>query len=260
MKNTKNWKELVLIAYQLVKLLFFYPSKIFELMQLIITKPRLLGELIHLTERRKWIESANFSTIIDVGGFIGSFSYAIHTLLPKAKIYAFEPNPETYPKLIQNLKNIQEFQAFNTALGDTNGYVDFFANEFSASSSLLPTEDLLIKNYPYTVNTNKTQVKISKLDDFSTSMILVSPTLLKIDVQGFEEKVLAGGLETLKKVDVIILEISYQSLYKGQSTFDKVYKLLTGLGFEYKGSFEAAFSPIDGSILQSDIIFSRTKG
>ena len=43
-----------------------------------------------------------------------------------------------------------------------------------------------------------------------------TPVLLKVDVQGFEKSVFAGGKKTLKKTDIIISEVSFRQLYKDQ--------------------------------------------
>jgi FkbM family methyltransferase len=252
-----DWKDMILKAVQLGCLPLNYPSIAIQLIWLMITKPRLLGELVHYTTHRKWINTSNFITVVDVGGYIGSFSYAIHTLLPKARIYSFEPIQNNYDQLMENMENIPSFYAFNTALGDQRGEVDFFMNEFSPSSSMLPMERLLKDNYPYAANSTKVKVKIAKLDDFLVEINLVSPVILKIDVQGYEEAVLRGATETLKRTDVIILEVSYQPLYLRQGTFNEIYKLLIENGFEFKGCFAPMLSKLDGSILQSDAVFSK---
>ena len=57
--------------------------------------------------------------------------------------------------------------------------------------------------------------------------------ILQIDVQGAEKFVLEGANKILKKVKAIFIEISInKGFYKGASTFDNLYKLLTKRGFK----------------------------
>ncbi len=115
-----------------------------------ITNPRLLGELALFTPHRQWYKSQNFSTVIDVGGFVSSFSYAIHILTPKSLIFCFEPIVGNHRKLMNNMSGVSNFRAFNLALGDKCGTRDFFINKFSPASSVMQMEELHIKNYPHT--------------------------------------------------------------------------------------------------------------
>jgi hypothetical protein len=85
--------------------------------------------------------------------------------------------------------------------------------------------------------------------------LLKTPLLIKIDVQGFERMVILGGIQTIKKAEVLIVEVSFQELYENQVPFDTIYSLLTGLGFTFIGNYDQLLSPKDGSILQADAIF-----
>ena len=84
-------------------------------------------------------------------------------------------------------------------------------------------------------------------------------TLLKIDTQGYELEVLKGAARTLDRIDYILVETSFVPLYEGQANFRDVYAFLTGHGFEYAGSFEQMMSPLDGTVLQADGLFVRSR-
>jgi len=59
------------------------------------------------------------------------------------------------------------------------------------------------------------------------------------------------------RAKIIIIEVSFQSLYEGGPLFDDVYRLLKEHGFTYNGNFEQLFSRKLGRILQVDAIFCR---
>jgi hypothetical protein len=86
---------------------------------------------------------------------------------------------------------------------------------------------------------------------------LRDPLLLKLDVQGFEDKVIAGGENVVARAKIIIIEVSFQPLYEGGLLFDDIYRILKERGFAYHGNFDQLLSPKDGRALQADAIFCR---
>ena len=236
---------------------FEYPRSFFRLASLMASNRPLVRELVFLSEHKKWFTSNHFQTVIDVGGYIGAFTFAIREMLPEAQVYTFEPLPDNFAKIKENHGGDPRVKTFNTALGDKRGEVDFWRSDFTPSSSILPMGELHKQTFPHTAGSTKVTVPTARLDDFLTEMTYIGKTLLKIDVQGYEETVLRGAVETLKKVDSVITEVSFMPLYEGQATFDQLNDLLKGYGFVYSGSFETLLSPVDGSILQSDALFVR---
>lgn len=210
-------------------------------------------------ERHQWLSNYNFETILDIGANKGQFAARMRLLFPKAKIYSFEPIPEVYNDLCLKFEKDKNFKAFNIGLGQESGTFDFFQNDFSDSSSLLPMKDFHKETFPQTLNEKKIQIKVESLDVFASTLKLKSPLLIKIDVQGFEKMVILGGKETLKKADLVIVEVSFFALYENQVFFGSVYSELIALGFEYQGNYEQMSSPIDGCILQADAIFRNSK-
>jgi len=236
---------------------FAYPARFFELWGLFLTDRKRVRELVHLSKQRLWFEAKRFKTIIDVGAYIGAFSFAMKIMLPDAAIYAFEPLEDNYKQLVQNMQAEKIFQAFNTALGDHLGEIEFWRNAFSPSSSILPIEEGHMQAFPMTQTSDCINVSLARLDDYLDTMNFIPPVLLKMDVQGAEDKVIYGSKQALKQIDTIITEVSYRPLYKGQALFEDIYNLLIERGFRFGGNFDTLCSPIDGTILQSDALFYR---
>jgi hypothetical protein len=80
---------------------------------------------------------------------------------------------------------------------------------------------------------------------------------VKLDVQGSEDKVIAGGKYLLQRTKILIVEISMELLYEGQPLFQDIFKILDLQGFRYKGVLKQLASPINGSVLQADVLFIR---
>lgn len=204
----------------------------------------------------RWLKSKNIKTVLDIGANEGQFAKMARNILPNAKIISFEPIEECFNKLILNLKNDNNFQAFKVAIGETESDSEIYVNDYSPSSSLLEIDDLHVKNFSNTAKTHKEQIKIKPLDSYD-DLNLAKPLLVKIDTQGYESKVIDGATKVLGKADIILIELTYKQLYKEQNLFHDIYSKLYKIGFEYHGNYENLFSPTDGSALQSDGIFIK---
>jgi FkbM family methyltransferase len=215
-------------------------------------------------EKRKadkwaWLQNLDIETVLDIGANSGQFAEFIIKIFPKTSLYAFEPLESEYSRMNLNLGKNPRFKAFNIGLGDINGSMDFFISSSSPSSSLLPMEAIHKKLYPKTAEQTKCVVKISRLDDFVNEFNLpIKPNLLiKMDVQGAENKVIEGGKGTFRQAQVVISEVNYFSLYKGQPLFKDIIDLLTELDFVYCGIFEQFNNEKDNLPLFADAFFIK---
>lgn len=252
---TRSLSSLLVKGIEYASLPFQYPKHFWTLSGKLLRDRTLVHELPRLTPHRRWLQARGIRTIVDVGGFVGSFAYAMRTILPEAQIYSFEPLDGNYEKLVRNLAPLGRFQAFHTALGEGAGSIDFYQNEFSASSSALEMADLHRQAFPETARQTKITVPVARLDDYLDRMTLEPPVLLKLDVQGYEAAVLRGAAGALARVDILTCELSFAELYAGQLLFDEMYTLLADHGFRFAGLLDSMTSPIDGSILQADGLF-----
>jgi FkbM family methyltransferase len=212
-----------------------------------------LGEFLKLN--RTWIRKSCIQTVIDIGSHTGEFASAIGALLPGVQIYAFEPLPDCYDRLQRRLKRYPPSEAFNVAIGDESREVQFWRSSFSKSSSVLPMGKLHREAFSWTAGTAALTVPMVRLDDYLERMILRPKVLLKIDVQGYENKVLCGGSQILRSVDYVMIEVSFDLLYEAQASFDEVYRRLVESGFSYAGNLDQLKSPLDDRILQADALF-----
>jgi hypothetical protein len=135
--------------------------------------------------------------------------------------------------------------------------MEMHVNDFTPSSSLLPMADLHKKCYPYTVRECIKKVKVKQLDVVARRLNLDGNVLVKIDVQGYEDKVIRGGQSVISQAKVLIVETTFERLYDGQPLWKDIFDLLSNMGFRYMGNFSQMKSPLDGSILQADSIFVR---
>lgn len=200
----------------------------------------------------------NFDTIIDIGANEGQSAFTFRLAFPNAAIYAFEPLPECFAKLEANLSRTPNMFLHNLAIGDKSGDLVFEQNEYAVSSSALPMSDKHIDNFPQTRNRKQIKVPVQTLDQLFAHREDLGNVFIKIDVQGYEKHVIAGGPQTLSKTQALIVETSFDTLYEGQPLFGEIYETVRALGFSYAGSIEQLVSPQTGEVLQQDTLFVRS--
>lgn len=199
-------------------------------------------------------------TVIDVGANTGQFARKISGFFPNAKLYCFEPLPEPFNALSAWAKTQQgRVVPFNLAIGEKAGEAEMFLHEeHTPSSSLLATTKLTEQYYPFTKGQKRIPVKQTTLDAAFNEVRaeLSSELLIKLDVQGYEDRVIAGGCNTFAKASACILEVSLDTLYEGQADFKELLMKLDRLGFRYVGNLDQAYGE-DGHCIYLDAVFLK---
>jgi FkbM family methyltransferase len=209
---------------------------------------------------RKWLRDMRFRTVLDVGANVGDFAKAAHALFPDAAVYSFEPLPDCFAELQRAMDGVPHFKAFNVGLGAARGELEFNRSTFSPSSSFRKMSKTHEENYPWTAGGEKIRVTVATLDGLLGDLELARPALMKIDVQGYEDQVLAGAVRTCGQVDALVVEVSYETLYEGQPLFDDIHKTLVQMGFAYHGNIEQVDERLTGRPLCADAFFVRRQG
>jgi FkbM family methyltransferase len=160
---------------------------------------------------------------VDVGANVGSYTI-LACAVKGAKGYCFEPVPSTYERLTDNIRinNLSErVFALNLGLSDREGELVFTADENCMNHVV---EDI---NKNTCMNTVK--INVLPLDKVLQGK---APSMVKIDVEGFETSVLEGSHETLsnKSLHSVIMELNGSGLRYGFRE-EKILKTMIAQGF-----------------------------
>lgn len=143
---------------------------------------------------------------LDIGAHFGYFSLlAAHLVGEKGMVYAIEPSTGTYKVLSGNIKKHNTISAFHAAVSDKEENVTF--NEFpvlySEYNSMIIDkyeQERWMKKYPPVMK----EVQAITIDSFINKHNFV-PDIIKIDVEGAEDKVIGGGISTWQQYNPIVI-------------------------------------------------------
>lgn len=192
------------------------------------------ADLLRINDLRRILNDD--SVVIDVGAHVGEFSVAIRNI-SNASIYAFEPVPDAFTALKNNLSD-EKFFPINSAIALANDFATFHITESLVGSSLLPP--IKGQTSKWLNETTSIEVKTTRLDTFIELNKFPSISLLKTDAEGYDLRVLESVGKFLEPsfVQAVLVEMSFHLFHEGQDKFYKAIELLTE-----KGYFLAGFYP-----------------
>ena len=205
------------------------------------------------------LNSLELKSVIDIGASYGDFIHLVQEANSNIQIYGFEPISSVFNSLHKRYAGKSKVDLYNLALGAFDGYVDFNENDYSYSSSVLPIGEVHVNEFPYTKGFKKSEVKMSSLDSVFKNKNIERPLLVKVDVQGYEDKIISGGKNIFEYADFLIIELSFLELYIGQTLFESINKELNELGLYYNGCIGQLTSSSGWPILQQDALYIRKK-
>jgi FkbM family methyltransferase len=198
-------------------------------------------------------------TVIDVGANVGQFAVASTRLFENATVIPIEPNPRIVDMLRTNLPAGVRENVLMTAVGDTIGTAVFHVNRDSQVSSLLQLGSDRLGSFPRSTVVEEITVPVTTLDALFADRTLAAPILLKIDVQGFEDRVITGGATFLARVDWVLMEVSFSKLYEGERDFTSIIELMRSRGFRFVRPMNFHVSPKTNEIIEMDALFFRER-
>lgn len=165
--------------------------------------------------------------VFDVGANVGDYSSLVHSLIPSARICAFEPAAPVYEQLVDHLStlgNADILRAFNFGFSDEEKTVDLYsytveghaASVISSIDRRLPTQVLQVEV------ANTEQINVRTLDGFCASQSIERIDFLKLDVEGHELAVLRGAHGMLERgaISMIQFEFGPANIYSRTYFYD----------------------------------------
>jgi len=145
-------------------------------------------------------------TALDIGANIGN--HALYFAKRFKHVHAFEPNPQTFDLLRFNVQWLPNVDVHRYGLGNQRGVFELIENRTNLGGSSILIGD---KGTQGVVS-----IIVESLDQ--TPIDTKNLCFIKIDVEGFEARVIQGGLETLRRHQpLVVLEQHVSEFVDGSS-------------------------------------------
>ena len=192
-----------------------------------------IQRLVYMGAYERW-ETSVFSlnvkhgmNVIDVGANIGYFTLLAARLVgPSGKVIAVEPEENAFSSLKKTVheNQINQVRLLKCGLGRTQGFANLPSAVNGNNSPSLFDDS----------NKNKLKIQIRTLDEIIENCGLDRVDLLKVDVEGYEPEVFAGGEKALSsgRIRSILVEFNKHWLEKAGWSSLKLRDYLVSHGFK----------------------------
>lgn len=200
--------------------------------------------------------SDSIRVVYDVGAAQGRWAATLHSFFPEVEsVDLFEPGACWQQALNELVMPRVKKRVHRVALGDCVAAVRL--QGAGVAASLLPKTKLQDRFFPGGIADSE-DVGMTTLDEAQKLFHLPMPDLVKIDVQGYEDAVVAGGGSVLGSAKWMVIELSTVALYGGQRTAGEVLAtlerqgwILASIGYQWRST--------EGRLLQFDAILCRAQ-
>ena len=230
---------------------------------------KIKNDLVNIDEIIKNKIPSN-SIIFDVGGNKGQSIQKFINILKNPTIHSFEPSVKDYEFMKKNYGMKKKIYLNNYALGEKIENKKFNLTLETATSSFNQinrntkwlkhlTKKHNINNNEYIISNDK--VKINTLDNYLIKNEITNIDLLKIDTQGYEDKVLEGSLNSIKnnKIGAILTEIMFDDVYDKYFSFSEIEKYLTKENYRMVAIELSNNNLFSGLTFAADVLYLNRK-
>ncbi|MBZ5701823.1 MAG: FkbM family methyltransferase [Acidobacteriia bacterium] len=163
-------------------------------------------------------------TALDIGAHVGFYSLLLARLVgPRGRVISFEPMPDNFARLVENLRlnQLQQVTPVNLAVLARSGELEANVPEGEPYSGSIS----LYQDY----GTPRIRVRATSLDEFFANSA-ERLEFIKMDVEGAEGEVLRGGIETLRRFRPrFLIELHH---FDGDVSANPVPALLESLNYD----------------------------
>lgn len=208
--------------------------------------------------------------IFDIGANKGQSIDRFIKIFNNPTIHSFEPIKSEYELMKKKFNNFENIILNNHAMGEIQDIREFNITAKSANSSFNKhNEDsdwIKVRSKQHKMSTTdyiqeKVNVQINTVDNYVNENKISKIDLLKIDTEGYEDKVLEGSLESLKsnKISAIATEIILDNVYDKYFNFSDIEKYIVPNNFRLVGLDLVNNNLFSGLVFVADAYYLNKK-
>ena len=161
----------------------------------------------------------NPAVILDIGANFGYYGIVLARAYPSVVVHSFEPNPSTFARLRKNieLNSLTNVIPHRQALSSQYGWAGVVEQAGNSGAAFL---------------SNGNDVETVTLDGFCDANQIRTVSFLKIDIEGYEPRFLAGAKRSLREFrPIMVIEINPPVLNQRGSDAQSLIGSLRELGY-----------------------------
>lgn len=200
--------------------------------------------------------------VLDVGANNGQFGSLLRREGYKGEIHSFEPVSHSFDNLKKTSLNDAKWFVHKLAMGAANGKEIINVSKASDMSSFLDSNDFGEEEFKKINVVHKETVEVETMDGFLARQIIdldKKRTLLKMDTQGYDLKVLEGSLNSLDHIVGILSEISLIPIYSGMPHYLDALRKYEDYGFAITGLYPVTRESKSLSVIEMDCMLINKK-
>lgn len=192
--------------------------------------------------------------IFDVGANVGSYTRMVLSLIPEARIFAFEPSPFTLKKFQENVGSRENVRVFNLGMSDKEGAAILHADAPGSGGASVYHRRL--DHFGIEAG-HEESIALTTLDGFCAAQGIEAIDFLKLDTEGHELAVLGGGKEMLSSGRVKAIQFEFGGAnIDSRSFFQDFFYLLNPAYYLYRIRNDALMRI--GAYRETDEVFVTT--
>jgi FkbM family methyltransferase len=202
-----------------------------------------------------WCRDMEAPVIFDVGANNGFVSTQVAQLLrdQSPQIYAFEPVPSTFSQMVQSIELLSLGQFITPlccALSDSTGFCTIAYNPRESLFAQVRSDDQNLR-----AGTQLAVAPTMTIDSVMTT-IRKKPSLIKVDVEGFELQVLKGAVALLSGDNPPAICFEWNPITMGElgTSPNELLRLLQNYQLYYIDDFEGQKKPFGEEIAELSLI------
>lgn len=200
-----------------------------------------------------------YRVIVDVGAARGDYAARAAMLFPVTRVVMVEARPNAARDIRERFRGDPRFSVVEAAISEACGETVFHVNEMKDSSSMLhvnrsASESAFGKSFG---TVEEIVVKTITLDTLYENEKLPAVDLLKVDIQGAEMRLIAGGNVALRKTRAVLLEVLFEQFYDGAPLFHEIEATMNAAGFRLRALLEPRLDRSRGFLAYADALYLR---
>jgi FkbM family methyltransferase len=199
---------------------------------------------VFATLRRAKAHGFSPALIFDIGASNGQWTRECQRVFADSKYLLVDPLERNSDALLRMAAADDRVSVWCGAAGACAGELQIY--DHGDQSSALASEEFAGPARSVEMRT------LDGLYEFAGSPV---PVLLKADVQGFELEVLKGATQCLLSTQLLVLEVSFRSMYEGSALAHEIVAYLGERGFRIYDISSYLQRPADSELVQADMVF-----